>query len=160
MSGTGKTTTLRELARRGHRTVDTDDEWNEWRTAPDGPDWVWREDRIQALLDTAGPAPLILSGCHSNQGLFHRQFQAVVPLSAPLPVLLTRVQASITTSHRRPRPHRGPRQLGRAAAAPHRDHRTEHRHPGASAGGRPDRGAVLPAGALSGLRWSGLACML
>lgn len=100
MSGTGKTTTLRELARRGHRTVDTDDdEWNEWITAPDGPDWVWREDRIQALLDTAGPAPLILSGCRSNQGLFYRQFQAVVLLSAPLPVLLARVQARTTNPY-------------------------------------------------------------
>lgn len=74
MSGAGKSATLLELARRGIRVVDTDaGDWNEWVRAPDGPDWVWRLDRLNALLDEAGAAPLVL-------------------LTAPLPVLLARVQ--------------------------------------------------------------------
>lgn len=69
MSGAGKSATLLELARRGVRVVDTDaDEWNEWVQAADGPDWVWRLDRLHALLDEVGSAPLVLAGCRSNQG--------------------------------------------------------------------------------------------
>jgi dephospho-CoA kinase len=37
MSGTGKSTALRVLGARGHRTVDTDtDRWSRWVTLPDG----------------------------------------------------------------------------------------------------------------------------
>jgi predicted ATPase len=49
MSGTGKSTVLAELARRGHRTVDTDEEeWSEQVPLPDGGGFeqLWREERI------------------------------------------------------------------------------------------------------------------
>ena len=94
MSGAGKSTALLELTRRGYRTVDTDtDEWSEWVQAPDGPDWVWRLDRLHALLNGAGQTPLVLAGCRSNQGALYGRLRAVVLLTAPLPVLLERVQA-------------------------------------------------------------------
>ena len=47
MSGTGKSTVIRELAARGYKAVNGDDGWSE--EGPDG-DWVWREDRVQRLL--------------------------------------------------------------------------------------------------------------
>lgn len=85
MSGAGKSATLLELARRGIRVVDTDaDEWNEWVQAPDGPDWVWRLDRLHALLDEVGPEPLVLAGCRSNQGALYPCLRAAVLLTAPL----------------------------------------------------------------------------
>ncbi|GGK86295.1 AAA family ATPase [Deinococcus radiotolerans] len=93
MSGAGKSTALLELARRGYRVLDTDaEEWNEWVQAPDGPDWVWRLDRLHTLLDEAGQSPLVLAGCRSNQGALYQRLGAVVLLTAPLPVLLERVQ--------------------------------------------------------------------
>lgn len=94
MSGTGKSSVIRELARRGFRAVDTDtNEWSEWTTDSDGqPDWVWREAPMRELL--AGESrPLFVCGCKSNQGAFYDGFDRVALLSAPADVLLVRVQA-------------------------------------------------------------------
>jgi adenylate kinase family enzyme len=101
MSGVGKSTALTELARRRHRVVETDDDswWTEVVTSADGPERVWREDRIAALLsghrDDAGA--LFVSGTVRNQGRFYPRFDAVVLLSAPLDVMLDRI-ASRTTN--------------------------------------------------------------
>jgi NAD(P)-dependent dehydrogenase (short-subunit alcohol dehydrogenase family) len=54
MSGTGKSAALVELARRGHRVVDTDyGGYAEEVPSADtrGREQLWREDRIDALLD-------------------------------------------------------------------------------------------------------------
>ncbi|WP_033338007.1 AAA family ATPase [Catenuloplanes japonicus] len=83
MSGAGKSTLLAELARRGHRTVDTD--YDGW-TLPDG---TLDEPRMTALL--AAEARLAVSATASNQGRFYGRFAHVVLLSAPLDVLLDRV---------------------------------------------------------------------
>jgi dephospho-CoA kinase len=53
MSGTGKSSALAELARRGFRTVDTD-EYGWTAEDPDGGRW-WDEKRIQQLLAEQGP---------------------------------------------------------------------------------------------------------
>lgn len=67
MSGTGKSTALVELAKRGFRVVDADSpEWSRWVPAAD--EWLWREDRIAALLAEDGDRALYVSGCMSNQG--------------------------------------------------------------------------------------------
>ena len=94
MSGTGKSAALMALGRRGHRVVDTDtDDWSRWETADGGaPDWVWREDRIAELLDGHGGGHLFVAGCRSNQGQFHGRFDAVVLLSAPVAVMLARIE--------------------------------------------------------------------
>jgi shikimate kinase len=96
MSGTGKSTALAELARRGFRVVDTDEPgWNEWRD--DG--WFWREDRIAELLAADGERTLYVSGCVSNQGRFYDRFDAVVLLSAPAEVILDRIETRTTNPY-------------------------------------------------------------
>lgn len=93
MSGTGKSTALRVLARRGHDVVDTDaGAWSEWVTLPDGSrDWVWREDAIAELLAAPREGHLFVAGCRTNQGKFYHQFDHVVLLSATADVLLSRI---------------------------------------------------------------------
>ena len=93
MSGTGKSTFLRALEARGHRTVDTDTiEWSEWVTLPDGArDWIWREQSISDLLANHQLGNLFVAGCKSNQGKFYRWFDHIVLLSAPADVLLARI---------------------------------------------------------------------
>ena len=94
MSGTGKSAALAELARRGHRVVDTDyGGYSEEvpSSRPGGFEQVWREDRIEALLDAHDDGVLFVSGCVSNQGTFYSRFDAVVLLSAPAEVILERV---------------------------------------------------------------------
>jgi dephospho-CoA kinase len=87
MSGTGKSSALAELARRGHRVVDTDDgDWIDRGAEP-----LWREDRIEELLEENGDGTLFISGCVANQGTFYERFDAVVLLSAPADVILERV---------------------------------------------------------------------
>jgi dephospho-CoA kinase len=93
MSGTGKSSALRELARRGHRVVDTDsDTWSRWTVADDGaPDWTWREDAVRDLLTGHSSGKLFVAGCKTNQGRFHPLFDHVVLLSCSAEVLLARV---------------------------------------------------------------------
>ena len=96
MSGTGKSTALAELARRGFRVVDTDEPgWKE----PRGGDWVWREDRLSELLAIDATPALYVSGCVSNQGTFYDRFDAIVLLSAPAEVILARIETRTTNGY-------------------------------------------------------------
>jgi hypothetical protein len=90
MSGAGKSSALAELKRLGFQAVDTDDPgWTEWSDLEDG--YLWREDRIRSLLQSEGGPPLYVSGTVSNQGRFYDRFDAVVLLSAPAEVLISRI---------------------------------------------------------------------
>jgi dephospho-CoA kinase len=94
MSETGKSTALAELARRGHRVVDTDfGGFSEEVPRSDGREreQLWREDRIDALLNEHDGGVLFISGCVANQGKFYARFDAVVLLSAPVDLLLERL---------------------------------------------------------------------
>ena len=94
MSGTGKSSALDELSRRGFRTVDTDvDGW----TVNDAGEW-WDEERMARLLDEDGPT-LYVSGTVSNQARFYDRFDAVVLLSAPADVLLERIATRTTNEY-------------------------------------------------------------
>jgi dephospho-CoA kinase len=98
MSGAGKSTVLLELQRRGHRVMDTDyDDWKEWVSVPE-PEWIWREDRMRDLLTTHSTGTLYVAGTESNQGKFYSQFDAVVLLTAPLEVLLKRIETRETNN--------------------------------------------------------------
>ena len=91
MSGTGKSAALAELARRGHRAVDTD--YGGWTEGEPGSERLWDEDRIDALLDEHQEGPLFIAGTADNQGKFYPRFDAVVLLSAPAEVILERIAA-------------------------------------------------------------------
>lgn len=102
MSGTGKSTALVELARRGHRVVDTEyGDWGKDVPVTDGRGWErqWREDRIDALLREHTEGALFISGTVSNQGRFYSRFDAIVLLSAPLDVILERVASRETNDY-------------------------------------------------------------
>ena len=98
MSGTGKSSALAELARRGYRVVDTDDPgWSEYRAYLEPSDelhlgeWLWVEEKITELLDSDDGRSLFVEGCVWNQSKFCDRFDAVVLLSAPADVMLARV---------------------------------------------------------------------
>lgn len=115
MSGTGKSTLLDRLASRGYKTVETDAQpslrtfvaragddrqvsrnyssnsadWAE--SAGQEGEWIWNEERIQQLLSTEDAEVLFLCGAARNQGKFYSQFDHIVLLSAPVPVIVERV---------------------------------------------------------------------
>ncbi len=93
MSATGKSMAMAELARRGHRVVDTDygGHAEEVRLAQGGFEQLWREERIDELLASHDGGVLFVSGCVANQGQFYPRFDAVVLLSAPVDVVLDRL---------------------------------------------------------------------
>ena len=99
MSGTGKSSALEALERRGFRVVETDvGGWSEWLDGDD-PGWFWREDRMAELLAAEGEGELFVSGCVPNQGKFYDRFDAVVLLSAPADVLLERIGSRATNGY-------------------------------------------------------------
>ena len=98
MSGTGKSSALAELRRRGFEAVDTDEPgWSEWSDEDGG--YLWDEERIAELLDRDRGVTLFVSGTVSNQGRFYPRFDAFVLLSAPVDVLLARVAARTTNDY-------------------------------------------------------------
>lgn len=100
MSGTGKSTALEALGKRGFRVVDTDEGgWTVWDELDDG--YVWREDRLAELLSRDEGPTLYVSGTVSNQGRFYRYFDAIVLLSAPTEVLLGRIASRTTNPYGR-----------------------------------------------------------
>jgi hypothetical protein len=92
---------MAELARRGHRVVDTDyGGWCEDVPHPErGYEQVWREDRIGALLAEPVDGALFVSGTVANQGRFYPRFDAIVLLSVPEDVLLDRVASRRTNDY-------------------------------------------------------------
>src|SRR5262245_66474531 len=111
MSGTGKSSVIAELAARGHKAVDADSPaYSEWvevsghARALGSPewgarDWMWREDRVQALLSTEDAKLLFVSGCAANMGKFLPQFDHVVLLSAPAEVIVERLTTRTTNAY-------------------------------------------------------------
>lgn len=97
MSGTGKSTIIKELKTLGYRTIDMDyDDWSEYR--PDG-EWAWREDRISELLDQETKETLFIAGCAINQGKFYSKFDLIILLSASESVLLERLEKRINNPY-------------------------------------------------------------
>jgi hypothetical protein len=106
VSGTGKSSALAELGRRGYRVVDTDDPgWREYRAYVQPADqahegeWLWVEHEITELLDSDDGRSLFVQGCVRNQSKFYVRFDAVVLLSAPADVILDRIARRTTNSY-------------------------------------------------------------
>lgn len=93
MSGTGKSTALVELGRRGHQVVDADlPQWSvEVPDAGTSRVQLWREDAVGALLEAHHAGWLFIAGCAANQARFYDRFDAVVLLRAPREVMLRRI---------------------------------------------------------------------
>ena len=89
MSGTGKSTLIAELRRRGHTAHDADDDgFSEPR---DDGRWGWRADRVAALLAKPQDGPAFFAGCSEEQA--DLAFDVRVLLTAPEPVLVERLRA-------------------------------------------------------------------
>ena len=88
MSGTGKSSVVRELAARGYHAVDADDGW--CVPTPDGRQ-IWDEDAVEALLSDDAPGVLFFAGCEENMARFLPRFHHVVLLTAPVDVVLERL---------------------------------------------------------------------
>ena len=95
MSGSGKSTILEELSKRGFRTIDTDlddfcvytfdDKFQEFG-------WLWNEDKMQRLIKSHQTGILFIAGTVSNQGMYYRYFDEIIYLSTSLNNLIERVQ--------------------------------------------------------------------
>ena len=90
MSGTGKSSVIRELAALRYKAIDTDDDWCE--QLPGGRQ-RWREDAIARLLDTEDADALFIAGCEENQVRFHPRFDLIILLSAPAQTMIERLTA-------------------------------------------------------------------
>jgi thymidylate kinase len=106
ISGTGKSSALAELGRRGYRVVDTDDpgcrEYREYVEPIDElhrGEWLWVEERMSTLLDSDDGRSLFVEGCSANQSKFYVRFNAVVLLTAPAEVILDRVAQRTTNDY-------------------------------------------------------------
>ena len=106
MSGSGKSSALAELGRRGYRAVDTHDPgWREYREYVESSDevrrgeWLWVEERITGLLDSDDGRLLFVQGCVRNQSKFYDRFKAAVLLSAPADVILDRIGRRTTNDY-------------------------------------------------------------
>jgi hypothetical protein len=99
MSGVSKSSLLCELARRGHRTVDTD--YGDFYENVDG-EQLWRADRIDALLAEGHDGGLLfMQGTTRNQVDFYPLFDHIVLLSAPAAVLVARLTTRTTNPYGR-----------------------------------------------------------
>jgi shikimate kinase len=89
MSGTGKSSVVGELRRRGFNVIDMDDPGFSYHDSSGNQ--LWCESRVQDALNAADSAPLFISGCAENQVKFYPQLTAMILLSAPRDVILQRL---------------------------------------------------------------------
>ncbi len=94
ISGTGKSSLVEELRRRGYVAYDADDD-GFTRPRPDGA-WGWRLDLVGSLFDQQNDGVLFFAGCSDEQTKFKFDFKVL--LSAPVEVILERLATRTTNS--------------------------------------------------------------
>jgi shikimate kinase len=95
MSGTGKSTLVRELRHRGYAAYDADDDgFSEPRG--DGR-WGWRADAVAELLAEERAGPLFFAGCSEEQR--DLPFDRRILLTAPEPALVERLRTRATNPY-------------------------------------------------------------
>ena len=94
VSGTGKSSLVRELRNRGCSAFDADDD-GLTEPRPDGA-WGWRVDLVRALFDQHHDTLLFFAGCADEQAQFEFDFRVL--LTAPVEVVLERLLTRSTNS--------------------------------------------------------------
>lgn len=89
MSGTGKTTVINELRRRGFTAIDMDEPG--WSVRDAAGNQLWCEQRLRNTLDATHAGPVFVSGCAENQVKFYPRFSHIVLMSAPADVIRERL---------------------------------------------------------------------
>ncbi|MEJ2132858.1 MAG: AAA family ATPase, partial [Gammaproteobacteria bacterium] len=89
MSGTGKSSVIDALRKRGFDAIDMDEPG--WSARDLDGNQLWNESRLQSALDAAAHDVLFISGCAENQVKFYPQLTDIILLSAPREVLLERL---------------------------------------------------------------------
>ena len=95
MSGSGKSTVLQGLRKKGYTTIDTDNEgycYYDYDERFQDYGWVWKEEKIKEVVKNHLEGVLFIAGTVSNQGKFYSYFDEIIYLAAPLSMLLARVQ--------------------------------------------------------------------
>lgn len=91
MSGTGKSSVIRELRRRGWPAIDMDEPG--WSVRDAAGNRLWRDERLAEAIRADDKERLIVSGCAENQVEFYPQFRHIILLSAPAEILRARIVA-------------------------------------------------------------------
>ncbi len=89
MSGTGKSSVVGELRRRGFTAIDMDEPG--WSVRDAKGNQLWCEERLREVLAAAHVGPLFVSGCAENQVKFYPQFRHIILMSAPADVIRERL---------------------------------------------------------------------
>jgi dephospho-CoA kinase len=97
MSGTGKSTLVAELRRRGLVAFDADDDgFSEDRGAGR---WGWRRDRVEEVLGRHDDGVVLFAGCSEEQAQI--RFDVRILLTVPEDVLLARLRSRTTNAYGR-----------------------------------------------------------
>jgi hypothetical protein len=109
MSAVGKSSTITELSKLGHRAIDLDtDEWSQLvpddsiyadPTTPALMDWRWREQEVHALLAGAVEGMLFVAGTSTNQSRFYPLLDHVVLLTISTAVAIDRLANRTTNAY-------------------------------------------------------------
>jgi dephospho-CoA kinase len=90
MSGTGKSSVITNLKKRGYYAIDTD--YENWKVFSESEnDWLLNEQKLVDILGPTKKNSLIISGCCSNQAKFYKSFDYIVLLTASIETILDRV---------------------------------------------------------------------
>jgi dephospho-CoA kinase len=94
MSGTGKSTVVKELCRRGYTAYDADD--GGYSEPATGGAWRWRVEAVATLLATSDHGVLFFAGCSEEQTQF--KWDRRVLLRAPESVIIARLRERTTNT--------------------------------------------------------------
>lgn len=90
VSGNGKSGVITMLRYLGYVGIDMDEPGYSFRA--ESGHQLWNESRLQEALASRSAEPVFVGGCAENQVKFYPQFTHVILLSAPLTVLLARLE--------------------------------------------------------------------
>jgi broad-specificity NMP kinase len=97
MSGTGKSSVIAELKRRGFAAIDMDEPG--WSVRDDEGHQLWCEERLREVLAAEHAGPVFVSGCAENQVRFYPWFNYIILLSAPADVIRERLATRTNNSY-------------------------------------------------------------